>query len=86
MGDVRFAGCVVRKDRLRCSFTLERPERTPGWTVREAVPGWWVHTFDLVTPDALDDRLAALVAESWRRFGMRARLARGPRRPLNRRG
>src|SRR5690349_15022981 len=77
MADVRFAGCVVMRDRVRCNFALARPVRDPRFVrVKEEVPGWWAHSFDLIADTRpLDATLARLVAESYRQFGMRGRLA-----------
>lgn len=78
MTEVRFASCSVMSDRLRCSIALSRPVRDARFVqIKQEVPGWWAHRFDLAKPaDArlLDRRLAALVAESWRDFGRRGRL------------
>lgn len=85
MGEVRFASLTVLKDRLRCSIALARPVRDPRFVrIKEEVPGWWAHDFELRERGdlaMLDASLAKLVAESWREFGMRGRLgwARSPR-------
>jgi Domain of unknown function (DUF5655) len=76
MGEVRFAGCVVMSDRVRCNLALAQPVRDPRFVrVKEEVPGWWAHSFDLIDDTRpLDAWLAKLVAESYREFGMRGRL------------
>jgi len=76
MAEVRFAGCVAMRDRLRCNFALARRVGDPRFTeVKEEVPGWWAHRFELAGDTrVLDARLGRLVAESYREFGMRGRL------------
>jgi hypothetical protein len=77
---VRFAGCVVRKDHLLCNFVLDRPVRDPRIVqIKEEVPGWWAHRFALRDPKQLDGVLRRLVRESYREFGMRERLKREPK-------
>ena len=80
MAHVRFGGCYVLKNRLRCSFALARPYPDKGFVqIKEEVPGWWAHRFDLATPAdlrLLDSWLARRIHESWREFGMRGRLAK----------
>ncbi|HUK64884.1 MAG TPA: DUF5655 domain-containing protein [Dongiaceae bacterium] len=78
MAEVRFAGCVAMRDRLRCNFALARRVGDPRFTeVKEEVPGWWAHRFELAGDTrVLDARLGRLVAESYREFGMRGRLTR----------
>ncbi len=79
MGRVRFGGCTVRKDHLLCSFALTRPLRDQRFVqVKEVVPGWWAHRFELRHPRQLDDFLRRLVRGSYREFGMQERLERKP--------
>lgn len=83
MADVRFAGRSVLKDRVRCSLALARPDRDARFVqVKEEVPGWRAHRFDLATPAdlrLLDAWLARRVRESWHEFGMRKRLRKRAR-------
>lgn len=85
LGQVRFASITrLRDDAMVCSFALPHPLSSPRFArVEEVVPGWFVHTLVVKTPDELDDEVQEWIRESYGLMGMRERL-RG-RRPARRR-
>ena len=84
LGQVRFASITrLRDDGMVCTFALPHTLRSPRFArVEEVVPGWFVHTLVVTTPEQLDDEVQAWVRESYRLMGMRERLA--GRRPAPR--
>jgi hypothetical protein len=77
MGQVRFGGAVVRRDRLVATFALTRRIDDPRFRHEAYGPRWIAHRFDVRDPAELDDPLlAALVCESYRDLGQRESLRR----------
>lgn len=78
LGQVRFASITrLRDEGMVCTFALPHALRSPRFArVEEVVPGWFVHTLAVTTPEELDDEVQAWVRESYRLMGMRERLVR----------
>jgi ribosomal protein S27AE len=71
MGRVRFAGAVVRRDRLTLSFALTRRLDDPRFRVETYSRRWNAHRFEVRAPaDVEIPGLAALLCESYRDLGM----------------
>ena len=81
---VRFGGCRVLRDRLIASVSLARRDEDARWlSIDEVAPGWFAHRLAIRAPDELDDpRLAELVCESYRDFGLQGRLHGSVRRRI----
>jgi hypothetical protein len=78
MGRVRFAGAVVRRDRLIANFALTRRLDDPRFRIEVYERGRWIaHRFDARSPADLDiPGLADWVCESYRDLGMQGSLKR----------
>ena len=78
MVDVRFGGCVVRRDHLIANIALSRRVEHPRWSrIEEYGPRWIAHRWEVWTPaDLAGDDLASLVCEGYRDLGERRSLAR----------
>jgi hypothetical protein len=75
-GEMRFAGCVVRRRALDMGVVLVRPAIHPLLRRVEVIPPrYHVHHFRLTDPDQLDRGLRALLREAYR-IGRRAHVAR----------
>jgi hypothetical protein len=75
---VRFAGGIVRKDRVIANFALPRRLADPRFRVEAYNQHWIAHRFALRSAadlDALPD-LPELLCESYRELGMQGALAR----------
>ncbi|MCY4078241.1 MAG: DUF5655 domain-containing protein [Acidobacteria bacterium] len=77
LGQVRFASITrLRDDEMVCTLALPYTLRSPRFArVEEVVPGWFVHTLVVTTPEQLDDEVQTWIRESYRLMGMRERLA-----------
>jgi hypothetical protein len=74
MAQVRFAGCVVRKNWLLANLWLTRRADHPALQrVEEFGPGSYGHQFRLDSPADVDAGLRALIAEAYR-VGLREHL------------
>lgn len=77
MGRVRFAGAVVRRDRLIANFALTRRIEDPRLRVEAINERWIAHRFDLRSPADLDiPGLGDWVCEAYRDLGMQGALKR----------
>ena len=77
MSKVRFAGALVRRDRLLASFALSRRVDDPMFRHETYGPRWIIHRFEVRDPADLDDpRLPAWLCESYRDLGERGSLRR----------
>lgn len=76
MGRVRFAGISSLSERgMTCAFVLSRPLRSSRFqSVKEEVPGWWIHRIRITGPEQLDPQLAGWIRSSYRLYGMQERL------------
>jgi hypothetical protein len=72
---IRFAGITKLTDeRMDCGFSLPEPLPSSRFTsVREVVPGWWVHQLRITDPDQLDDQVADWLCQSYHLMGMQER-------------
>jgi hypothetical protein len=77
MGQVRFAGAQVRRDRLLANFALSRQVDDPRFRHDSYGPRWIAHRFVVRDPSELDDpRLPGWLCESYRDLGERGSLHR----------
>ena len=77
MGRVRFAGAVVRRDKLIASFALTRRIDHPRLRVEVYNDRWIAHRFDVRSPADLDiPELGEWLCESYRDLGMQGAPAR----------
>ena len=82
MGRVRFAGAVVRRDRLSVNFALTRRLDDPRLAVQVYNDRWIAHRFEVRSPADLDiPELADWLCEAYRDLGMQGA---PPRRPTRR--
>jgi hypothetical protein len=80
MGRVRFAGAVVRRDRLIANFALTRRIEDPRLRVQVYGDRWIAHRFDVGSPADLEiPGLEGWLCEGYRDLGMQGSLGR--RRP-----
>jgi hypothetical protein len=80
MGRVRFAGAVVRRDKLVANFALTRRIDDPRFRIEVYGDRWIAHRFDVRSTQDLDiPGLAEWVCESYRDLGMQGALRRGAR-------
>jgi hypothetical protein len=78
MGRVRFAGAVVRHDRLIANFALTRRIEDPRFRIDAYGERWIAHRFEVRSVSDLDiPGLADWLCESYRDLGMQGSLARG---------
>jgi len=77
MGQVRFGGAQVRRNRLLATVALSRRVDQPRFRHESFGPRWIAHRFELRDPTDLDDpELQALICESYRDLGQRESLNR----------
>jgi hypothetical protein len=76
LGRVRFAGITrLSEDGMTCTFALPSPLRSRRFvTVREVVPGWWVHQLRVSRPAELNAEVQVWLRRSYRLMGMQGRL------------
>lgn len=80
MGQVRFAGAQVRRDRLLATFALTRRVDDSRFRHESYGPRWIAHRFEVRDVSELDDpMLAELLCESYRDLGQRESLRRRSR-------
>lgn len=79
MGRVRFAGITSLSEKgMTCAFVLSGPVRSSRFaSVREEVPGWWIHRIRITEPKQLDAQLAKWLQTSYRLYGMQERHSGG---------
>lgn len=65
MGRVRFAGCAVKKDWLRCSLWLKRFATSPRFVRTEKYNKDYVYRFVIRKPEDLDDEILKYLRESY---------------------
>jgi hypothetical protein len=72
MGLVRFAGITAISEKgMTCGFALPRPLRSSRFmSVKEEVPGWWIHRLRITDPAELDGQVERWIRESYRLMGM----------------
>lgn len=71
MGRVRFAGAVVRRDKLIASFALTRRIDHPRLRVEVYNERWIAHRFDVRSPSDLEiPELGSWLCEAYRDLGM----------------
>ena len=75
MGRVRFAGITSLSEKgMTCAFVLSRPLRSSRFqSVKEEVPGWWIHRLRINQPEQLDAQVAQWIRTSYRLYGMQER-------------
>ena len=67
MADMRFTGCMVRRDHLRCAFVLTRRVDDPRIVKHEFLPPiYHLHTFRLEREEQLDATVRRWLAEAYR--------------------
>jgi hypothetical protein len=78
MGRVRFAGITSLSEKgMTCGFVLSRPVRSSRFqSVKEEVPGWWIHRIRITEPEQLDAQVARWIQTSYRLYGMQERTKR----------
>jgi hypothetical protein len=62
---VRFAGAVVGKRFLDCTFWLKHPLGNPRYAQTQVTPRDWVYRFRLEDESQLDEELREIVREAW---------------------
>jgi hypothetical protein len=80
MGRVRFAGAIVRRERLIANFALTRRLEDPRFRIEVYGERWIAHRFEVRSPADLDiPALREWVCESYRDLGMQGALRRARR-------
>ena len=66
MGRVRFAGCEVKKDWLRCSLWLKRFVSSPRFVRTEKYDKNYIYRFAVRKPEDVDEEILKYLRESYR--------------------
>lgn len=65
MGRVRFAGCEVKKDWLRCSLWLKRFATSPRFVKTEKYNHDYIYRFVVRRPEDIDEEILKYLRESY---------------------